>query len=350
MQVNGIAYRTVVMEGTTVRMVNQPLIPYRFEFVELPTHRDTAEAIRTMVVRGAGAIGAAAGFGMAQAALEAPDGAGFMAYIEQAAATIRRTRPTAQDLFYAVDRVLLGVTAAGSTAAARRAAVSEAQALADDNASAGEAIGRIGAGLIHDGARILTHCNAGWLAFVDWGSALAPVYWAAREGKHLFVYCDETRPRGQGARLTAWELEGEGVPHAVIADNAAGHLMQRGLVDLAIVGADRVAANGDIANKIGTYEKALCAADNGVPFYVAAPSSTLDPTCPSGRAIPIEERDPNEVLVLTGLDPEGRPARIQHAHAGARALNPAFDVTPARLIKAIVTETGIYPPNALPMG
>jgi len=350
MRVNGRHYRTVTLEGTRVRMVNQLLLPYRFELVDLATHRDTAEAIRTMLVRGAGAIGAAAGFGMAQAALEAPDGPCFAAYLEGAAATLRATRPTAQDLFYAIERVLAAIRAAGSVAAARQAAVEQAQTLADENAAAGEAIGRIGAALIPDGARILTHCNAGWLAFVDWGSALAPIYRAARDGKRVFVYADETRPRSQGARLTAWELEGEGIPHAVIADNAAGHLMQRGEIDLVIVGADRIAANGDIANKIGTYEKALCAADNAVPFYVAAPWSTIDPACADGMAIPIEERDPDEVLVLTGLDPEGRPVRIQHSHAGARALNPAFDVTPARLIHALITERGIYSPATLPLG
>jgi methylthioribose-1-phosphate isomerase len=325
------------------------LIPYRFELIDLPTHRETAEAIRTMVVRGAGAIGAAGGFGVAQVALEAPDSDEFMSYVRQGAETLRATRPTAQDLFYAIDQVLAAIQGAGSVAASRQAAVDRAQALADDNDAAGEAIGRIGAALIPDGARVLTHCNAGWLAFVDWGSALAPVYMAAREGKRVFVYADETRPRSQGARLTAWELEGEGIPHAVIADNAAGYLMQRGLVNLVIVGTDRVAANGDIANKIGTYEKALCAADNGVPFYVAAPWSTIDPACPDGAAIPIEERDPDEVLILTGMDPEGRPARIQQSHAGARALNPAFDITPARLIRAIITERGIFAPDALPL-
>ena len=350
MQVNGKHYRTVTMQGSTVRMINQPLIPYRFELIDLSTHRDTANAIRTMIVRGAGAIGAAGGYGMAQVALEAPDGPGFESYVQQGATTLRGTRPTAQDLFYAIDQVLQAILGASSVAGARLAAVERAQTLADENAAAGEAIGRIGAALITDGARILTHCNAGWLAFVDWGSALAPVYMAAREGKQVFVYADETRPRSQGARLTAWELEGEGVPHAVIADNAAGYLMQRGLVDLVIVGTDRVAANGDIANKIGTYEKALCAADNGVPFYVAAPWSTIDPACPNGASIPIEERDPDEVLILAGMDPEGQPARIQQSHAGAQALNPAFDITPARLIRSIITERGIFAPEALPLG
>ncbi len=345
MQVAGRHYRTVWLEGSTVRMINQPLIPHRFEIVGLPTHRDTAQAIATMVVRGAGAIGAAAAYGMAQVALEAPDGAGFSAYLAEGAERLRRTRPTAQDLFYAIDQVLAAALAAGACAAdARQAAVDTAQRLADENAAAGEAIGRHGAQLIHDGARVLTHCNAGWLAFVDWGSALAPVYTAARQGKRVSVLADETRPRCQGAQLTAWELEGEGIPHAIIADNAAGYLMRRGEVDLVIVGADRIAANGDVANKIGTYEKALCAAANGVPFYVAFPTTTVDARCPCGDAIPIEERSADEVLYATGLDERGQIARVRIAHAGAQARNPAFDVTPAGLVTAFITESGVLHP------
>ncbi|MGI6368946.1 MAG: S-methyl-5-thioribose-1-phosphate isomerase [Anaerolineae bacterium] len=347
MQVAGRHYRTVTMQRGIVRMINQPALPYRLELVDLPTHRETAEAIRSMVVRGAGAIGACGGFGVAQAALEAPEGEGFWPYVERAVETLRHTRPTAQDLFHAIDGVLAAARSAPGIAEARAAAVAQAQAWADANAAAGEAIGRVGAALIADGARILTHCNAGWLAFVDWGSALAPIYCAARQGKQVLVYVDETRPRSQGARLTAWELAGEGIPHHVIADNAAGYLMQQGLVDLVIVGADRIAANGDVANKIGTYEKALCAADNQVPFYVAAPWSTFDPACPSGAHIPIEERSEDEVLWVTGEDGQGRPARVQHSHAGARALNPAFDVTPARLIRGIITEEGIFAPGAM---
>ena len=250
------------MEGSTVRMINQHLIPHRFEITGLATHRDTAEAIKTMIVRGAGAIGAAAGYGMAQVALEAPDGPGFGDYVAVGAQTLRQTRPTAQDLFYAVERVQKAIAAAASVPAARQAAVEAAQRLADATPlRAGHRRAR--RSVDPDGARILTHCNAGWLAFVDWGSALAPVYTATRQGKRLFVYADETRPRLQGARLTAWELQGEGVPHAIIADNAAGYLMRRGEIDMVFVGADRIAANGDVANKIGTYEKALCARGTG---------------------------------------------------------------------------------------
>jgi len=347
MYVNGQHYRTVWMEGTTVRMINQPLIPHRFEIIDLPTHRDTARAIKTMIVRGAGAIGAAAGYGMAQVALEAPDGPDFETYLQQGAETLRNTRPTARDLFYAVECVWRAIEGAGSVTQARQAAVEEAQRLADENAAAGEAIGRYGSELIPDGTRVLTHCNAGWLAFVDWGSALAPIYQAARQGKEVFVFVDETRPRCQGARLTAWELQGEGIPHAVIADNAAGYFLRRGEIDLVIVGTDRVAANGDVANKIGTYEKALCAAANQVPFYVALPLSTLDLNCPTGDDIPIEERDPDEVLTITGRDDQGRLTRVRLAHAAARARNPAFDVTPARYVTAFITERGIYKPNEI---
>ena len=347
MNVDGKHYRTVWMEGGAVKMINQPLIP-RFEIVTLATYRETAEAISTMVVRGAGAIGAAAGYGMAQVALEAPSGTGFMDYVERGAETLRRTRPTAQNLFYAIEKVLGAVREAQSVDRARRAAVDVAEALADENAAAGEAIGAHGATLIRDGMRILTHCNAGWLAFVDWGSALAPVYMAARQGKRVFVYADETRPRCQGAQLTAWELEGEGIPHAIIADNAAGYLMRRGEVDMVIVGTDRIAANGDAANKIGTYEKALCAAASNVPFYVAAPTSTIDPGCPTGDDIPIEERSQDEVLYITGWNEQGELCRVRLAHKGAQARNPAFDMTPARYITAIITEHGIHRPTELP--
>lgn len=347
MIVAGKHYRTVWLEGATVRMVNQPLLPYRFEIIDLPTHRHTAEAITTMVVRGAGAIGAAAGYGMAQVAMEAPDGRDFMAYVSEGAERLRHTRPTAHDLFYAIDRVLEAVVGAPSVAAGRLAAVEVAEHLADENAAAGKAIGEHGAALIPDGARILTHCNAGWLAFVDWGSALAPIYMAHRQGKRVFVYVDETRPRGQGARLTAWELQGEGVPYVVIADNAAGYFMRRGEVDLVIVGADRVAANGDIANKIGTYEKAACAFLNGVPFYVAFPMSTLDPHCPSGEAIPIEERLADEVHYVVGQDEEGTLCRVRVTPSGAQARNPAFDVTPAEYIKAFITERGVCTPREI---
>ena len=294
MRVQGKDYRTVWMEGSVVCLIDQHLLPHRFEIRRCPTHRETAEAIRTMIVRGAGAIGGAAGYAMAQVTLEAPD-ADFHAFLERGAQTISATRPTAHDLFYAVERVLETALAQPRPPEARCAAVGMATRLADENAQAGERIGQAGAALLRPGMRLLTHCNAGWLAFVDWGSALAPIYVAHRRGVPLFVYVDETRPRSQGAKLTAWELGQEGVPHAVIADTAAGSFFARGMIDGVIVGADRIAANGDVANKIGTYTLALLAKHHGVPFYVAAPRSTFDLDTPDGAAIPIEERGEEEV-------------------------------------------------------
>jgi len=348
MHVNGVPYRTVWMEGGVVKMINQHLIPHRFEIASLPTYHDTAEAIRSMLVRGAGAIGAAGAYAMAQVVLAAPEGAAWAEAVERGADVLRHTRPSAQDLFYAIDFVRGAALGAGAVAAARRAAVEAAHAVADENAAAGEAIGQYGAALIPDGARVLPHCNAGWLAFVDWGSALAPVYMAARQGKKVFVYADETRPRGQGARRTAWEVQGAGIPHAVIPDNAAGYLMRRGEIDLVIVGADRIARNGDVANKIGTYEKAVCARENGLPFYVAAPLSTYDRACPTGDDIPIEERGADEVLYAWGVDDAGVYRRVRLSHDQAQARNPSFDVTPARYVSAIITQTGIYAPDHLP--
>lgn len=347
MRVDGKHYRTVWLEGSVVKMIHQHLIPHRFEIIDLPTHQHTADAITTMIVRGAGAIGAAAGYGMAQVALEAPDGEEFMAYVERGAETMRHTRPTAQDLFYAIERILGVVKGAANVAQARRAAVEEATVMADVNAAAGKAIGEHGAALIPDGARVLTHCNAGWLAFVDWGSALAPVYAAARQGKKVFVYADETRPRSQGARLTAWELQGEGIEHAIIADNAAGALMRQGKIDMVFVGADRIAANGDVVNKIGTYEKAVCASVNGIPFYVTAPRSTIDGACACGDDVPIEERNQDEVLYAYGLMDSGEMGRVRLAHPEARAVNLAFDVTPARYVRSIITQDGVHLPHEL---
>jgi S-methyl-5-thioribose-1-phosphate isomerase len=358
MLVDGVHYRTVWLEGRTVRMIDQGLLPFRFAIHDAADHRETARCIRDMVVRGAGAIGAAAGYGVAQAALEAPD-EGFAAYVEDGARLIAATRPTARNLFYAVERVLAAIRAPGaggagaarlgaaSAAAAREAAVAEAEAVARDDTADCIAIGVHGAALVRDGMRILTHCNAGWLAFSDWGTALAPLYRARRDGRRFSVLADETRPRLQGARLTAWELANEGIEVRVIPDNAAGWLMRRGGVDLVIVGSDRIAANGDVANKIGTYEKAVCARANGVPFYVAAPLSTFDPATPTGADIPIEERGDDEVLEATGPDGDGNLRTVRLAAPGARALNPSFDVTPADLVTGIVCELGILPPSQM---
>jgi methylthioribose-1-phosphate isomerase len=261
--------------------------------------------------------------------------------MREAAQLLSATRPTARNLFYAVERVLDGARVASGPAAQRQRAVEIAQALADEDAAAGERIGELGQPLVRDGATVLTHCNAGWLAFADWGTALAPVYRAHRDGKRVSVYATETRPRSQGAKLTAWELSQEGVPYTLIPDTAAGSVMRRGLVDLVIVGADRIAANGDVANKIGTYPLAVLASTHRIPFYVAAPTSTIDAACPSGDAIPIEERGEDEVLWVTGLDAAGAVTRVRIAPEGARARNWAFDVTPAPLISGLLTERGL---------
>jgi len=344
MRVQGRDYRTVWMDGSTVRMIDQRLLPHQFSILDCPTSRHTAEAICSMAVRGAGAIGVAAGYAVAQAALEAPAGQ-YREAIASAAAAIRATRPTARDLFYAVEQVEQAVAAAGDLVHARQAAMATAVRLSDENANAGEAIGRAGEPLLAQGARVLTHCNAGWLAFADWGSALAPVYRAQRSGKQPFVYVTETRPRSQGAKLTAWELGEEGVSYVLVADTACGRLFQRQAVDCVLVGADRIAANGDVANKIGTYAIAVLAHRHGIPFYVAAPRSTFDLATPTGEAIVIEERGEEEVLEVSGAAPDGSLMRVRISPATARAENPAFDVTPAALVRGLLTERGLLPPQ-----
>jgi methylthioribose-1-phosphate isomerase len=339
MLVNGKHYRTVWFENGTVNMINQPLVPHRFEVSEFRTYRETSDAITRMVVRGAGAIGAAAGYAMSQGILAASD-RDFEHDVREAADYIRKSRPTAQDLFYAVDRVLRA-TDGKSPREARYSAIREAEAIADDNSEACKNIGILGSKLIKSGCRVATHCNAGWLAFVDWGSALSPIFMAKRQGKDVFVWVDETRPRCQGSRLTAWELAQEGIPHRIITDNATGYYIRRGEMDMFIVGADRIAANGDVVNKIGTYTKAVLCRENGVPFYVAAPTSAIDIKCPDGDAVTIEERDENEVLYMFGWDREDRPGAVRIAPKGSRASNPVFDVTPGELVKGIITERGI---------
>jgi S-methyl-5-thioribose-1-phosphate isomerase len=343
MNVHGSPTRTVWRTGGTVHLIDQRLLPHTFATVALPSVEDTARAIEDMTVRGAGAIGATGALGLAQAAALASD-ADFFATVDAAAARLARTRPTAQNLFAGIGAVRAAVDAhRGDAAAARAAALAAGDAWADADAAACAAIGAHGAGLIGDGARVSTHCNAGWLAFVDWGSALSPVYAAHRAGRRVFVWVDETRPRGQGASLTAWELGQEGVPHAVIADNATASFMARGEVDLCIVGADRIAANGDVANKIGTLKLAIAAKHFGIPFYVAAPTPTIDPETASGAGIPIEERSEDEVRYTWGWSDDGRFVRVRTVPPAARARNPAFDVTPAALIRGIITEKGIVP-------
>jgi S-methyl-5-thioribose-1-phosphate isomerase len=330
MLVEGKHYRTVWFEKGKVKMINQLLLPHKFEVVSMKSAREVAQAIRTMVIRGAPAIGAAGAYGIALAAKNGED-------LQQAAELLSGTRPTANDLFFAIDHVLEAAKASGKKETGQ-AALKAAEDYADWSVNACREIGEHGAELIHDGARILTHCNAGWLACVDWGTALAPIYAAKRHGKNVFVFADETRPRLQGAKLTSWELMNEGVPHAVIADNAAGHYLFRKEIQLVIVGADRIAANGDVVNKIGTYEKALAARDNGIPFYVAAPSSTVDLSRERGESVPIEERGEDEVHMI---------GKERITPRGAKAKNPAFDVTPARYVSGIITEDGILKPSEI---
>lgn len=327
-----------------VVIIDQRALPHELRLVELRSPDAVFTAIRDMWLRGAPLIGAAAAYGLALALREAADDAS----LEGAAARLRASRPTAVNLAWALDRMLrrLRPLAAGQRVAA---AWHEADALAEEDVAVNAAIGRHGLALLQAAAqrhpgrpvRVLTHCNAGWLATVDWGTATSPIYQAHEQGLPLHVWVDETRPRNQGASLTAWELGRAGVPHAVVADNAGGHLMQQGQVDLVLVGCDRVAANGDVCNKIGTYLKALAAHDNGVPFYVAMPGSTFDAALPSGSAIPIEERSAREVTHVAGRDAQGRWVEVQLAPDGARAANPAFDVTPARLVTGLITERGL---------
>ena len=338
MLVNGKHYRTVWREGSAVRMIDQTLLPFRFQVFDSADHRESARAIRDMVTRGAGAIGAAAGFGVAQAALEAPAVSTFRAYMEAAAALLRGSRPTAQNLFYAVDRVMAAALAAlPDIAGARAAACAAADALADEDVEAGRLIGEAGAAS-DPRRRAGAHALQRRLACLHrLGNRALSHLPATREGRRVFVWVDETRPRLQGARLTAWELAGEGIDFRVIPDNAAGYFMRRGEVDLVIVGADRIAANGDVANKIGTYEKAVLARESGVPFYVAAPLSTIDLDCPDGDSIPIEERGEDEVLSATGPDAPADARRLRSGpyawQAPVRAArNPAFDVTPRRFV------------------
>jgi S-methyl-5-thioribose-1-phosphate isomerase len=333
MKVQGKNYRAVWMVARDVVVINQPLLPHRFALLRLKNHRETANAIKTMIIRGAGTIGATAAYGMAQAFVEGVD-------LDRAYRTLLETRPTAADLKHALDRVR-------ARAASAKEAVAEAKAIADEYVARAKQIAEVGLPLIKNGSRILTHCNAGWLALVDWGSAPAPIYLAHRRGRKVFVWVDETRPRNQGANLTSWEFLQEGVPHKIIADNAGGFYMRRGEVDLCIVGADRIAANGDVANKIGTYQKAVLARENGIPFYVAAPTSTIDWKCASGDDIPIEERDEDEVHYISGRSAGAKLDRVRISPAQSRAANPAFDVTPAKYITGIITEDGIIKPGKL---
>lgn len=338
MRVNQKHYKTIWMEGHNVFMIDQNELPFHFIIREFIDYQGICRAIIDMTVRGAGAIGVAAGYAMALAFIEESK-TNNTGLARQARQCIENTRPTARNLFYATKLVyeagLIGW----------EHALAKAEELAIENITQARNIAVNGNDLLKDGMKVLTHCNAGWLGFVDWGSALAPIYEAHRNGKKLFVYADETRPRGQGGRLTAWELQHEGVPYTIVPDNAGAWLMSNKMVDIVITGADRVAANGDAANKIGTFEKALIAKTFGIPFYIAAPSSTFDFVCENGSQIIIEQRSKDEVLWQTGLTKDGRMETIQVCAPGSDALNPAFDVTPADYITGLITDKGIIKPT-----
>jgi methylthioribose-1-phosphate isomerase len=341
-------YRTIWLnqDGEAVDIIDQRWLPHEFRVVTLNTVGDVATAIRDMWVRGAPLIGVTAAYGVALQMRRDPSDAALDAvWVE-----LHETRPTAINLRWALDE-MKRVLAPLPPSDRAEAAYARAAAIADEDVELNRGIGRNGLEIIRklaaakkpgEPVNILTHCNAGWLATVDYGTATAPIYMAAEEGIPVHVFVDETRPRNQGAYLTAWEMAGHGVPHTLIVDNAGGHLMQRGDVDMVIVGTDRTTASGDVCNKIGTYLKALAARDNGVPFYVALPSPTIDWTVSDGLAeIPIEERSGDEVSLVWGRDASGKVQQVRISPDASPARNPAFDVTPARLVTGLITERGV---------
>ncbi|MEL6236013.1 MAG: S-methyl-5-thioribose-1-phosphate isomerase [Pseudomonadota bacterium] len=350
MKIDGTPYRTIWVgeDGRRVEVIDQTKLPFALEILPLASLEDAARAIETMVVRGAPLIGATAAYGVGLAMLDDPSDDG----LDAACARLMTTRPTAVNLRWAVDEMRAHLRNRSREERAS-AAYARAAQICDEDVAINAAIGRNGLDIIREAARakppgspinVLTHCNAGWLATVDWGTATAPIYMAHDSGIPVHVWVDETRPRNQGAALTAYELGHHGVPHTVIPDNTGGHLMQHGQVDLVITGTDRTTATGDVCNKIGTYLKALAAHDNGVPFYVALPSPTIDFTLSDGVAeIPIEERSPREVSHMTGVDAEGVVRTVDIVSAGSPVANFAFDVTPARLVTGLITEAGICP-------
>jgi methylthioribose-1-phosphate isomerase len=350
-KVDGKHFRSIWLEpdGWSVGAIDQRRLPHEFVIARLETAGAAADAIRTMLVRGAPLIGATAAYGMALAVRDDRSDAG----ISRAYELLIATRPTAINLKWALDEMVRAVRPAAPSGRAQ-VAYARAAEIAEQDVAINREIGRHGLALIEtiaaakapgDAINILTHCNAGWLATVDWGTATSPIYQAHDRGLKIHVWVDETRPRNQGASLTAWELGHHGVPHTVIADNTGGHLMQHAMVDLAIVGTDRVTANGDVCNKIGTYLKALAAHDNGVPFYVALPSPTIDFSIDEGSRIPIEQRAADEVATMTGRTADGRIETVRVVPAGSPVANYAFDVTPARLVTGLITERGVLRPD-----
>jgi methylthioribose-1-phosphate isomerase len=345
-------FRTVTFDAATnrVQLIEQRLLPHRFEIIGTRDFRETALAIKDMIVRGAGAIGATAAYGLAQGAraFRGTNLVKFTKHVDEVFETLKEARPTAVDPVNAMLQVRAEMRAGESVEEQQSLAIAAAEEFANEDARHCREIGEHGAKLIRNGMNLLTHCNAGWLAFVDYGSATAPMYSAQENGKRFHVFCDETRPRCQGATLTAWELAQQGIPHDIIADNAAGFLMSRGEIDLVIVGSDRtLGRTGEVANKIGTYTKAVLAHRHGIPFYVAIPLSTIDWNIKSGRAIPIEERHEDEVLGAWGTTRSGKREFVRVANPSSHARNPGFDVTPPELITGIITPKGIFRPQDL---
>ena len=352
MKIKGQPYRTiwVAEDGWRVRVIDQTRLPFEFALTDLATVEEAAQAIRSMIVRGAPLIGATAAYGMALAVRANSSDAGMA----EAFALLRSTRPTAVNLIWALEEMRRHLTPISPEGRAG-AAYAQAAKICDNDVAQCRAIGEHGHKIIArlwddliekspkrpDRINVLTHCNAGWLACVDWGTALAPIYMAHDAGIPIHVWVDETLPRNQGASLTAFELGAHGVPHTVIADNTGGYLMQHDQVDMVIVGSDRTTAHGDVCNKVGTYLKALAARDNGVPFYVALPSTTIDWSLKSGGDIPIEERDARELTHISGRNADGRVETVQIVPDGSRGLNVAFDVTPARYVTGLITERGV---------
>jgi len=328
-----------------VKMIDQRKLPWKFEIFTSQTYLDTAMAIKEMIVRGAPTIGATAAYGVYQAAIETLESKDFIQALKEKIEILRKTRPTAVNLFNATEEMLQEAIKLHNEKRKKQEIkyelMKKAEAIANREVEANKKIGEFGAKLIQDNSGVLTHCNAGALAAVDIGTALAPIRTAYYEGKKFVVYVDETRPWLQGARLTAWELEMEEIPYYLISDNAAGFFIWKGEINIVIVGADRIALNGDVANKIGTYKLAVIAKENGIPFYVAAPLSTFDRQLDSGEKIPIEERSGDEIIYVRGIDKDNKMNRVRIAPKKTKTRNPVFDITPSKYISGIITEVGI---------
>ena len=343
MNINGNAYRTIWLESNTVKIIDQTKLPHQFFIKDLKTVKDSINAIKTMEVRGAPLIGATAAYGLVLSIIENND----QSFLQKSSEDLIASRPTAINLKWAIDRMMKKLSGVNSNEILR-IALEEAKMIVEEDVEFCKNIGINGLKIIEkisnkkkDTVNILTHCNAGWLATIDWGTATSPIYQAHKKGIKVHVWVDETRPRNQGANLTSYELNEEGIPNTIIADNTGGILMQRGQVDICIVGTDRTLFTGDVTNKIGTYLKALAAKDNNVPFYVALPSSTIDWSIKDSKDIPIEERDPAELSYIEGLDKDNKLQKVLIYSEKSKALNLAFDITPARLVTGLITEKGI---------